>query len=205
MSSEKRRRILDMKQSPPETIHFVQLLRDVRLASARGSSKQADQRRQESEQASFERGRVEGERSLSEQLMRQRAELIQLQNGVLESLRQVVPQVKEDCQALLVNLALEVAKKLVADLPVSVEMVEAAVREALAHAEESPEFNVFLHPEDLTLLEQVNSSLKQIKGGIHFHSSNEVTRGGCLVQTSFGVLDARRETKFESLKKSLLP
>jgi flagellar biosynthesis/type III secretory pathway protein FliH len=34
-------------------------------------------------------------------------------------------------------------------------------------------------------------------------SSTEVSRGGCVVQTRFGVIDARRETKLELLQESL--
>jgi len=37
-----------------------------------------------------------------------------------------------------------------------------------------------------------------------FLSSVDVTRGGCLVETRFGTVDARRETKFDLLKKNLL-
>jgi hypothetical protein len=38
---------------------------------------------------------------------------------------------------------------------------------------------------------------------VHFHTSVEVTRGGCLVETRFGVIDARRETKLELIRQSL--
>jgi flagellar assembly protein FliH len=193
-----------MKPWPPEAIRFHQPLLEVRLISAAPGTGEIERRGQEWEQASYERGRLDGEKALSEQLVRQRSELLEIQNGVLESLRQAVPQVITDCQSLLVSLAIEVAHKLVTDLPITVDMIEAEVRAALAQAEESPEFNVFLHPDDLALLERANSSLAQINGGIHFHRSDDVSRGGCLVQTSFGVIDGRRETKLEALKKSLL-
>jgi flagellar biosynthesis/type III secretory pathway protein FliH len=41
-------------------------------------------------------------------------------------------------------------------------------------------------------------------GSIRFHDSPEVGRGGCLVQTRFGAIDARRETKLELIRKSLV-
>jgi flagellar biosynthesis/type III secretory pathway protein FliH len=40
-------------------------------------------------------------------------------------------------------------------------------------------------------------------GPLRFISATEVTRGGCLVQTRFGLIDARRETKLAQLKQSL--
>ena len=65
------------------------------------------------EQAAFERGLAEGEKRLGEQLLRQRTELLELQNGVLASLRDAVPRVVRQSEAALIQVALEVARKLV--------------------------------------------------------------------------------------------
>ena len=157
-------------------------------------------------QSSFERGRIEGERDLSAQLVQQRSEVMELQTGVLSALRDAVPQVARECERALVSLALEAAQRLVGGLPISQEMIEASVKEACSQVEDSAERNVQLHPDDLALLEKVNSPLLFPQGGmdkIHFHGSTQVTRGGCVVQTRFGVIDARRETKFELLKAAL--
>jgi len=91
-------------------------------------------------------------------------------------------------------------------LPMSVEMVEAAVREALLQVEGTADFQVRLHPSDLELLQRADSSLLAPTGDskeIRFHASPEVTRGGCLVQTRFGLIDARRETKMEQLRQKI--
>jgi flagellar assembly protein FliH len=187
-----------------ETIQLAAPLRDVKLA--RSGDREA--LRQQDLQASFERGRQEGERALGEQLIRQRAEVMELQTGVLASLRGAVPQVTRECERALVTLALEAAQKLVCGLPISVEKIEAAIKEACAAVEDSAEFSVQLHPEDLALLQRTNSPLLLPQGGedrIHFHSSAQVTRGGCVVQTRFGVIDARRETRSNLLRKALQP
>ncbi|MEO8427910.1 MAG: FliH/SctL family protein [Verrucomicrobiota bacterium] len=196
-----------MNQWPPEKIQLTQPLRDVRRAWHGAGDSDFEGRLRDREQVAYERGRQDGERMLSEQLVAQRSELLELQRGVFESLRNAVPQVVHDCENALVSLAMEVAQKLVAGLPVSSEMVEGAVQEALSQVEESTEFNVYLHPDDLDTLKRANSPLLSLHGGgerTHFHNSNDVSRGGCLVQTRFGVIDGRRETKFEALKKSLL-
>jgi flagellar assembly protein FliH len=158
------------------------------------------------EQAAFERGLAEGEKRLGEQLLRQRTELLQLQNGVLASLRERLPQVVRQSESALIQLAIEVARKLVGDLPVSAGMIEAAVRSALAQVEESAEFHVYLHADDLALLQKCNSPVLLPGPGneaVRFQPSPEVTPGGCLVQTRFGVIDARRETKLELIRQSL--
>ncbi|MBI3416274.1 MAG: hypothetical protein HY043_13350 [Verrucomicrobia bacterium] len=179
-------------------------LRNVRLRPAPCGDEDAQRAR---EQECYERGRHDGERTLSEQLLQQRNELLELQQGVFESLRQAMPQLIRECEQALVALSLEAASKLVAGLPVSGEMVEAAIRDALTQVEQSSEFTVLLHADDLTLLQKINSPLVSLADGverIRFRSSREVTRGGCLVQTKFGHIDGRREAKLEALQKSLL-
>jgi len=179
-----------------KSLTLVQPLRNVRLASER-----------DPDAAAYERGRRDGESAMNEQLLAQRAELVELHNGVLTSLRQAVPKVVHECENTVITLAIEVAQRLVAGLPVTAEMIEAAVREAMAQVEEATDFSIYLNPEDLALLQKLSAPLLDPKSGgdrMHFHSSPDVTRGGCLVQTRFGVIDARRETKVEQLKKALL-
>ena len=195
-----------MKTRLPEKIRLTAPLRNVRLATNGLGKRNPDADQKQRDEVIFEKGRVAGERALSEQLVAQRAELLELQQGVFESLRQAVPRVVHDCEQALVSLALEAARKLVAGLPIDAEMLEASVREALTQVEQSSEFTVLLHPEDLTLLQKMNSPLVSLTDGmerIRFRNSREISRGGCMVQTKFGFIDARRETKFEALEKSL--
>ena len=188
-----------------EKMNLAKPLREVRLAVP-PHSREVEGRVREREAASFERGRIHGEKALAEQLVAQRRELLALQNGVVQSLREAVPGVVRDTEKALVELALEVAQKFVAGLPVSVEMIEAAVREALVEVGDAGDLNVTLHPNDLLLLQKANSplTLGEVAGHrIRFGSSSDIRPGGCTVQTGFGLVDARRETKMERMRRSL--
>lgn len=187
-----------------EPIRLAHPLRDVRPVFA--SSSGALPRSLADELAAYERGRRDGEKALSEQLLRQRGELIELQSGVLSSLQQSIHNVTRECEGAMVALAVEIASKLVAELPISSEMVEATVREALANIEQNSSLTILLNPMDYELLQQANAPvlLSDVGGErMKFQTSPQVTRGGCMVQTHFGVIDARRETKLEALKQSL--
>jgi flagellar biosynthesis/type III secretory pathway protein FliH len=95
---------------------------------------------------------------------------------------------------------------LVDGLPISAEMVEAAISAAMRQVEESAHYSIFVNPEDLKLLQSTTSSLlaendaRQIK----VTASTDVSRGGCIVETPFGRVDARRETKLDLLKSAIL-
>lgn len=190
-----------------ENIRLGAALRDATLVGPANHRGAGASESSDSWRAGYAQGRLEGEKSLSEQLLKQRTDLHELAQGVLNSLRQAVPQVIHDTENALVSLAFEVAQRLVSGMPVSVPMIEATIRDALAEVEGSAQFTVRLHSADLELLQKAGSTLLSSSDGateFRFLSSPEVARGGCLVQTRFGTVDARRETKFDLMKRSLV-
>ncbi|HEY3863211.1 MAG TPA: FliH/SctL family protein [Verrucomicrobiae bacterium] len=187
-----------------DTLLLTKPLRQVRLKG--GAGEDARPAAEEELRASYERGRREAEQALSQQLFQQRAEVHELMDGVLASMRQAVPQVVRETEDALIALSLSVAQKLVAGIPISTAMIEGVVRDALAQVEGTSQFTIRLHPEDLDLLQKSGTPLLAEEAGgkeFRFLSSAEVTRGGCLVQTQFGIVDARRETKFDLLQRTL--
>jgi flagellar assembly protein FliH len=188
-----------------DSITLSRDLRDVRLLT-KAPSQDWEEHLREREEAAYQNGRRDGERALGEQLLQQRNEMVELQNGVVNSLQRTLPQMIRETETTLINLALESAQKIVAGMPVDAAMVEAVVREALKQVEDTAEIIIQLHPEDLALLRKNESPLLKglpDTGPLRFVGASEVTRGGCIVQTRFGLLDARRETKLEQLRKTL--
>ena len=185
-----------------QLISFPQPVRDVKIVRFAD----AETVHEQDLQASYERGRIDGERALSEQLVRQRAELLELQTGIFTSLKSIFPQITRECEQALVALALEVARKLVAGAPISVEMLEAAIQQTCAEMEEAAEYCVRLHPDDLAMLERAQSPLLLPQGGkdkIRVEGSSQVSRGSVIVETPFGVIDGSRETKLGLLTNAL--
>jgi flagellar assembly protein FliH len=188
-----------------ESIPLHQALRDVRLLT-QAPMQDWNEHLREREQAAYERGRREGENSLGQQLIAQRNEIGGVLNGVLESLRNALPQIVQESENALIELALESARKIVADMPVNTKMVEAVVREALKQVEDTAEVTVQLHPEDLALLQKQKSKFLadgKDSAPLRLVGSPDVSRGGCLVQTRFGIIDARRETKFNQVREAM--
>jgi flagellar assembly protein FliH len=91
-------------------------------------------------------------------------------------------------------------------MPIEAALVENTVREALRQAEDTAEIIVQLHPDDLALLRAHQADILNglpDSGPLRFLPSSNVGRGGCIIQTRFGLVDARRETKIEQLRQSL--
>jgi flagellar assembly protein FliH len=194
-----------MKFSEP--ISFTSAFADVRLVKpAPAPAAVAVDDSAEREKAAYERGRHEGEITLREQLIAQRNEMAALLNGVIDSLQKTVPQLVQETESALIQLALESAQKIIAGMPVNPKLVESVVREALRQVEDTADVVIQLHPDDLALLQKHKSSVLKPPPNsqpLQFSSSAEVTRGGCLLRTRFGVIDARRETKFDQLREAI--
>lgn len=190
----------------PEIIHFNAPVREVRLLDRATARADRESRWQHELQASHERGRLDGEGALGAQLMQQRAELMEIHTGTLAALQSVIPQLRRDSERALIQLSLEVARRLVGDLPIDEALVESVVRDALSQVEGTTDITVLLHPEDLELMRRANSPLLRARengGQVQLQESADVTRGGCIVRTNFGLIDSRRETKFQLLQKAL--
>ena len=166
------------------------------------------------EQAAYARGKQEAESNLQQQLdlmkseyaTKKDKELADFCDNIRSDLGNQVPKILESLEKHVINLAADIATKIVADLPIDKTLVESVVKDALAKAEKDAEIVVLLHPEDLKLLTQGDSELlKDSHGGdkVLFKPSSDVTRGGCLLDTHYGLVDARRETKAKLLKKAV--
>lgn len=193
-------------------------LKDVRISSESSPSRCVEivtkEDLQITEQTAYARGKQEAESNLQQQLdlmkseyaTKKDKELADFCENIRSDLGNQVPKILESLEKHVINLAADIATKIVADLPIDKTLVESVVKDALTKAEKDAEIVVLLHPEDLKLLTQGDSEfLKDSHGGdkVLFKPSSDVTRGGCLLDTHYGLVDARRETKAKLLKKAV--
>lgn len=186
-------------------VTFEEPLADVQLLMQAPAPEPVDPAR-EREKAAYEQGRRDAELVLGQQLVQQRGEISELQNGILTSLKQMLPQMAQEMESALIQLALEAAKKISGAVKIDAKLIENVVREALTQVQDTSNISIQLHPDDLALLGKHKSPVLAglpETGPVRFAGSPEVTRGGCIVLTRFGIIDAQRETKLEQLRKAV--
>lgn len=217
--------MINVAQNPA----FLGYLRDIRLSgikrqlkrdpefdsqNGRGVDESAEDELRNREQAGFERGQKEAEEQFShrtEELRGEweaehRAEVVKALEQLNANIHGQMADVFKALEKHMVMLAAEAAIRLTSGIPVTADMVEAYVREAVAPVEHDSEVTIVLNPEDFALLEQHKSSLlnrAEAHPVFKFRCDPKIERGGCLVETKFGELDARKETKIELLRKAV--
>ena len=111
----------------------------------------------------------------------------------------------ERLEAHAVDLALFLAEKIIGGaLAVEPGLVVESVRGALRGIVERERVTVLVHPEDLELVRDAMDGLRATLGGIEHcevQAERRVSRGGAVVRTPDGDVDARVETKLQRARE----
>lgn len=95
-------------------------------------------------------------------------------------------------------LAVRIAEKIIgAELTVRPEIVDDICRRALTEAGQRHQVVVRVHPQDLALIDQT------LRARATFVPDAAVSRGGCLVKTEAGVVDAQLSTQLRAIERAL--
>ena len=112
----------------------------------------------------------------------------------------------QDLEGELIEFSTEAAIRLVNGVPITTEIIEAAIRDAVSNAEQNTEVAVYLNPEDIKMLRADDSEMlvqSPHERNMKFVSDSKITRGGCVVDTNCGLIDGQREKRIELLKQTV--
>ena len=102
----------------------------------------------------------------------------------------------------VVRLAIAVSKKIVhREIQVDRDIIQTLVRVALGHVSEKSAVTIHLNPVDYNYLLERRGELSQSEGrDISLLADKSVERGGCLIQTECGDIDARIDEEFREVE-----
>lgn len=110
-------------------------------------------------------------------------------------------------EPLLIELVLNISKALVRhELNTTPELVRSCLERGLDMAVNSMPIRVHLHPEDLELIQQANTPSNKKTAGhlLEFVADSGIERGGCLLETDMGVIDATLTTQWRTVSQAML-
>jgi flagellar assembly protein FliH len=189
--------------APPEPAPSLeQAARKARRLVAAAEA-EADRVREEGRAA----GHAEGFAAGRSEALAQLAPSVAAAVSALDSVRALEADASERVERQAVELALQVAERVVAGtIAASPERLFDIVRGALRTIIERERVTLLVHPEDLDLLREGVAEVTGALGGIeHLEVQEErrVARGGAIVRTSLGEVDARIETKLDRVRSAV--
>jgi flagellar assembly protein FliH len=164
---------------------------------------EADRIRSEARDAGFAEGFAAGREEVRVEL----APSFDAAAATLAEVRRLEADYADRVEAQAVDLAMHVAERVVAGaVAVEPSRLLDVVRGALRTIVERERVTILVHPEDLPLLRDSVSELTGSLGGMeHLEVQEErrVGRGGAIIRTSLGEVDARIETKLSRAREAI--
>lgn len=113
----------------------------------------------------------------------------------------------------LLNLAVQIAEKIIRrEVETDPTVAQRIAEEALRQAVDKHHLRIRVHPEDLATLQAIAPELRAALDDVREFEivpdrrsgHRRMARGGCLIETESGVIDARIETQLEEIREQLM-
>jgi flagellar assembly protein FliH len=207
----------DLRRQCDEYIEEARRQGQTILAEAAGA---ADEVRRRAHAEGIQAGQREGLAAVQHLIDGRAAEIADRQTQ--QQLQTVLPAFQSAVQALqaerdgwlaawekaAVTLSAAIAERIVRhELARQPALGRSVIREALELAAGQPHVELHLHPDDLALFQQCGEEVTGTfapAGKATFVPDASVSRGGCLIETQHGVIDARLETQLARITQELL-
>ena len=129
-------------------------------------------------------------------------------NTILARARQRADELAQSWEETMLRLSIKVAEKIIGEeLHVRPEAVVSIVREALKGTRTGKRMTIQVNDADLLTVRSRMKELRESLGSasdIEVISSAAVSRGGCVVESELGIIDARLETQLKCLEDALI-
>ncbi|GBD94709.1 Yop proteins translocation protein L [bacterium BMS3Abin05] len=161
-------------------------------------------REKEAYQKGFHQGRDEGIRMGKEAVQ----PFMQTLQAILREWEEKREQLFKENEIVIVQLAFEIAKKVIhQEISSNPDLMLYVVREALKRVSGSRNLIIKLNPEDVAVLERGKKSdlpeLEQFEK-IQLVPEKNVERGGCILESDSGIVDAQLDVQLKKIEESLL-
>jgi flagellar assembly protein FliH len=177
-------------------------------ALRQNARQEAERLQQAARTQGLEEGREQGRREVREALRAQAQAFEELVAGLTASIQREKQKLIEAFEPQLIRLACAIAGRLVRrELEQDRETVGRIAAQAISLANEKEKMNLRLNPEDLHEVRQQSDRLKALHEEIKeliLEEDPRIERGGCIIETVVGNVDARIERQLAELGRELL-
>jgi len=197
------------ERSLPSLEELTELREMVLREAQREAQRILEQARSEEEairRRAEEEGRRKGENEAREALRRAWEERVVILEGWVKELRKVRELNWQALKEPLLNLVFALAEKVIGREAERAPFVEETIVRALLRLSQRERVVIRVNPEEYLLVRDLKDDLFRRIEGLEFVEVKEdprIRRGGCIVETQFGNVDARLETQIAVLREEV--
>lgn len=189
------------QKAQEEVEQRVRWLLDTAQAEADALMAQTQARVAQIENDAYEKGLVEARARVNEEMSSAVADLRDKLSHTLSELESLYTLIATRAERDLVKLALEIARKVVhREVNSDPDIVLTMTRVALERLHPRAVAKVLLHPEDFAYVNANRHKLSN-SSALELIADASVDRGGCIIQSEHGDIDARIEQQFAGIER----
>ena len=155
--------------------------------------------------AAYAQGLRQGEEAARQALTAQLAPVLSAFEQATTEIAQLRATVLRQAEEDIITLAFQLARKILRyDVLEYREVLATTLSRALEHVVEQDQVVVRVHPDDVNYAMEIREELGQVRGDIKaltVQGDTNIGRGGCLVESRLGTIDARIEAQFDELEQ----
>lgn len=143
-----------------------------------------------------------------EEARQQLEEASRQSKDLLEEANRERLRIIQSCESIIIKMSMGIAQKIVEkELTTNPDIIVKLVGSIMEFMNGVEAFKVLVSPEDfMTLITEFGEHIQSAGGNekIRILADKTVSRGGCIVETDLGSVDARLETRISSLENALM-
>ena len=153
---------------------------------------------------SFEKGMSEGIRNTRDLQKQEALQTLQAMSRIIAEMSDLKKKILENAEEQIIELSLAIAEKVLhLEVTTNREVVRSVLKEGIKSIVDRENMKIRVHPQDFHYMMEIKSDFLQNFDGIKnvvFAEDESVQRGGAIIETLFGEVDARLEQQFQEIK-----
>ena len=159
------------------------------------------------EQEAYEKGFAQGQKDGMELGRQQYESMAARLKELLKSIETEIERHVLSLEEPILSLVKLMAEKVIHhEISLGTEVLKSCIRDALQYVVEQSRVRFHLHPEDIEYIDELISELSKEFSRIRefeIVADKNISRGGCLLETDFGLVDATYERKWREILQKL--
>ncbi|MPM20340.1 hypothetical protein SDC9_66769 [bioreactor metagenome] len=163
--------------------------------------------RQEGYQAGYNEGVLKGKEQAVIEMTNEVSRAVEKAQNILDSAQQAYKETIIEAEREIIKIALAVTRKILArEMDENPTVVLPIVKAALEKVRDQEHIVIRVSPEDYDLVIQAKRDLQIMIGresALSVVNDHTVSQSSCMIDTSYGTVDASIDTQFEAVKKAI--
>jgi flagellar assembly protein FliH len=161
------------------------------------------------EEVAYDRGMSDGIRQGRALQKEEAVHALQAMTNMTTDLSELKKNILEKAEQQIIQMVLGVAEKVLhLEVTTNREVIRNVLREAIRKIVDRENMKIRVHPQDFQYMVEIKADFLQTFDGVKnivFEEDDSIQRGGAIIETMFGEVDARLDQQFREIKTLMTP